>query len=100
MKYFLLWDKSTNNMIIDTHVRKGWKTEKIVVAESWLEAKKEFGFDLSPLQQRILSEKNNSAEVGGRVVGHQQIAGIEFWLADSELQDRREAGETAGINLW
>ena len=37
MKYFLLWRKSDNRMMITDHVRKGWKTEQKTEADSWLE---------------------------------------------------------------
>lgn len=96
MKYFLLCRKSDNRMMIDTHVRKGWKTEERTEAESWLEAKQNFGFELSPLQKEILDAKDDRTKIGRRIVRHVQNAGSELWAADSELFDRLEALEDSG----
>ena len=70
MKYFLLWNKTTNQMMIDTRVRKGWTTEKKTEAESWLEAKQKLGLELTPLQKDILDAKNDRAEISRRIVRH------------------------------
>lgn len=96
MKYFLLWNKQTNAMVIDTRVRAGWKTENKVEASSWIEAKKLLGFELSPLQQRLLDEKDNRAEISRRTIQHKQDARTELWPTDSELFDRLEALEDSG----
>lgn len=96
MKYFLLWNKQTNAMVIDTRVRTGWKTENKVEASSWIEAKKLLGFELSPLQQRLLDEKDNRAEISRRTIQHKQDAGAELWLAHRELLDGIEALQAAG----
>lgn len=97
MKYFLLWNERTNKMMIDTRVRKGWKTQERTEADSWLEAKQNFGFELSPLQKDILDAKNDSIEISRRIVRHVQNAGSELWAADSELFDRLEALEDSGV---
>ena len=68
MKYFLLWRKSDNHMMIDTRVRKGWKTQERTEADSWLEAKQNFGFELSPLQKEILDAKDDRTKIGRRIV--------------------------------
>ena len=96
MKYFLLWNKRTNKMMIDTHVRKGWKTEERTEAESWLEAKQKLGLELTPLQKDILDAKNDSIEISRRIIRHQQNARTELWPTDSELFDRLEALEDSG----
>lgn len=97
MKYFLLWNKHTNKMMIDTRVSKGWKTQEKTEAESWLEAKQNFGFELSPLQKEILNAKNDRTKISRRIVRHVQNAGSELWAADSELFDRLEALEDSGV---
>lgn len=71
MKYFLLRNERTNKMMIDTRVRKGWKTRKRTEADSWLEAKQNFGFELSPLQKETLDAKNDSIEISRRIIRHQ-----------------------------
>ena len=96
MKYFLLWRKSDNRMMIDTRVRKGWKTQERTEADSWLEAKQKLGLELTPLQKDILDAKNDSIEISRRIIRHQQNAGSELWAADSELFDRLEALEDSG----
>jgi len=96
MKYFLLWNKRTNKVMIDTRVRKGWKTEEKTEAESWLEAKQNFGLELSPLQKDILDAKDDSVEISRRIIRHQQNARSELWAADSELFNRLEALEDSG----
>ena len=96
MKYFLLWRKSDNRMMITDHVRKGWKTQERTEADSWLEAKQNFGFELSPLQKEILDAKDDRTKIGRRIVRHVQNAGSELWAADSELFDRLEALEDSG----
>ena len=96
MKYFLLWNERTNKMMIDTRVRKGWKTQERTEADSWLEAKQNFGFELSPLQKEILDAKDDRTKIGRRIVRHVQNAGSELWAADSELFDRLEALEDSG----
>ena len=97
MKYFLLWRKSDNRMMIDDHVRKGWKTEQKTEADSWLEAKQNFGFELSPLQKEILDAKDDRTKIGRRIVRHVQNAGSELWAADSNLFDGLEAFEDSGV---
>ena len=97
MKYFLLWNKRTNKMMIDTRVRKGWKTQERTEADSWLEAKQNFGFELSPLQKEILDAKDDRTKIGRRIVRHVQNAGSELWAADSELFDRLEALEDSRV---
>ena len=87
MKYFLLWNKRTNQMMIDIRVRKGWKTQERTEADSWLEAKQNFGFELSPLQKEILDAKDDRTKIGRRIVRHVQNAGSELWAADSKLFD-------------
>ena len=96
MKYFLLWNERTNKMMIDTRVRKGWKTQERTEADSWLEAKQNFGFELSPLQKDILDAKNDSIEISRRIIRHQQNARTELWPTDSELFNRFEALEDSG----
>ena len=96
MKYFLLWNKRTNKMMIDTRVRKGWKTQERTEADSWLEAKQNFGFELSPLQKEILDAKDDRTKIGRRIVRHVQNAGSELWAAYSKLFDRLEALEDSG----
>ena len=96
MKYFLLWNERTNKMMIDTRVRKGWKTQERTEADSWLEAKQNFGFELSPLQKEILDAKGDRTEIGRRIVRHQQNARTELWAAYSKLFDRLEALEDSG----
>ena len=96
MKYFLLWNERTNKMMIDTRVRKGWKTQERTEADSWLEAKQNFGFELSPLQKEILDAKDDRTEIGRRIVRHQQNARTELWAAYSKLFDRLEALEDSG----
>ena len=96
MKYFLLWNERTNKMMIDTRVRKGWKTQERTEADSWLEAKQNFGFELSPLQKEILDAKDDRTEIGRRIIRHQQNARTELWPTDSELFNRFEALEDSG----
>lgn len=96
MKYFLLRNERTNKMMIDTRVRKGWKTRKRTEADSWLEAKQNFGFELSPLQKETLDAKDDRTKIGRRIVRHQQNARTELWAAYSKLFDRREALEDSG----
>ena len=96
MKYFLLWNKRTNKMMIDTRVRKGWKTQERTEVDSWLEAKQNFGFELSPLQKEILDAKDDRTKIGRRIVRHVQNAGSELWAAYSKLFDRLEALEDSG----
>ena len=91
MKYFLLWNKKTNRMLIDTRVRQGWKTEQKTEATSWLEAKKNFGLELTPLQKEILDAKDDRVEIGRRIIRHQQNAGTELWPADGKLLDWSQA---------
>ena len=97
MKYFLLWNKRTNKMMIDTRVRKGWKTQERTEADSWLEAKQNFGFELSPLQKEILDAKDDRTKIGRRIVRHVQNAGSELWAPDSNLFDGLEALEDSGV---
>ena len=97
MKYFLLWNERTNKMMIDTRVRKGWKTQERTEADSWLEAKQNFGFELSPLQKEILDAKDDRAKIGRRIVRHKQDARTELWAPDSNLFDGLEAFEDSGV---
>ena len=83
MKYFLLWNERTNKMMIDTRVRKGWKTQERTEADSWLEAKQNFGFELSPLQKEILYAKDDRTKISRRIIRHQQNARTELWPTDS-----------------
>ena len=96
MKYYLLWNKTTNRMMIDSRTHAGWKNEKSVEASCWIEAKKLLGFELSPLQQRLLDAKDNRAEISRRTIQHKQDAGAELWLAHRELLDGIEALQAAG----
>ena len=96
MKYFLLWNKRTNQMMIDTRVRKGWKTQERTEADSWLEAKQKLGLELTPLQKDILDAKNDSIEISRRIIRHQQNARTELWAPDSNLFDGLEAFEDSG----
>ena len=96
MKYYLLWNKQTNRMMIDSHTHAGWKKENSIEASCWIEAKKLFGFELTPLQQRMLDEKDNRAEISRRTIQHKQDAGAELWLAHRELLDGIEALQAAG----
>ena len=96
MTYFLLWNKQTNRMMIDACMHAGWKKENSVEASCWIEAKKLFGFELSPLQQRMLDEKDNRVEISRRIIQHQQDAGAELWAAHRELLDGVEALQAAG----
>lgn len=97
MKYFLLWNERTNKMMIDTRVRKGWKTEQKTEASCWLEAKQNFGFELTPLQKEILDAKGDRTEIGRRIVRHKQDARTELWAPDSNLFDGLEAFEDSGV---
>ena len=96
MKYFLSWNERTNKMMIDTRVRKGWKTQERTEADSWLEAKQNFGFELSPLQKGHPRCENDSIEISRRIIRHQQNARTELWPTDSELFNRFEALEDSG----
>lgn len=98
--YYLLWHPGTNRLVIDKDSSlHGYKVEKKVAAHSWIEAKKKLGFELTPLQQRMLDEKNNRAEAGRRLVRHIKDAGKELRVTDSELQDGGEVSEDSGIDL-
>lgn len=97
MKYFLLWCKSDNRMMIADHVRKGWKTEQKTEASCWLEAKQNFALELTPLQKEILDAKGDRTEIGRRIVRHKQDARTELWAPDSNLFDGLEAFEDSGV---
>lgn len=97
MKYFLLWRKSDNRMMITDHVRKGWKTEQKTEASCWLEAKQNFGLELTPLQKEILDAKGDRTEIGRRIVRYKQDARTELWAPDSNLFDGLEAFEDSGV---
>lgn len=100
MKFYLLWNEATNRLVIDrSKDLKGYVVQKETTASCWIDAKRKFGFELTPLQQEMLNEKNNSLKAGRRFVRHLKDAGTEFRNPDSELPDGFEAGEDSGVNL-
>lgn len=100
MKFFLLSENKTGRLVIDTdgksqsHVVQGTMT-----ASCWIDAKRKFGFELTPLQQVLLDEKNNRLKAGRRTVGHVKDAGEKLRIADSKLPDWIKAGFEEGNDL-
>lgn len=100
MKFYLLWNEATNRLVIDrSKDLKGYVVQKETTASCWIDAKRKFGFELTPLQQEMLNEKNNSAQAGRRFVRHLQDAGAELRATNSSMQDRIEAGEDTGDDM-
>lgn len=100
MKFYLLWNEATNRIVIDRSPDlKGYAVQKETTASCWIDAKRKFGFELTPLQQEMLNEKNNSHQAGRRFVRHLKDAGTEFRNPDSELPDGFETGEDSGVSL-
>jgi hypothetical protein len=99
MKFYLLWNPKTNRIVIDRTVLKGHEVQKETTASCWIDAKRKFGFELTPLQQEMLHEKSNSSQAGRRFVRHLKDAGAELRLTDDELSDGSEVGEDSGVGL-
>jgi hypothetical protein len=97
MTYLLLWNEVTNRMVIDIIKITGYEVQKETQAASWIEAKKKFGFELTPLQQRMLDAKSNSHQAGGGLVRHEQDAGALIRATYGELPDGCEALEDTGV---
>lgn len=97
--FYLLWNEASNRLVIDKEKLKGWTVEKECQAPFWIAAKKEFGFDLTPLQKEMYDAKSNSTSASRRTIGHFEDAGKELWAAYSELQDGGEASEDTGYDL-
>lgn len=98
--YYLLFNEKTNRLVIDScKSLAGYVVQNKVSASCWIEAKKLLGFELTPLQQEMLNEKNNRDKAGRRAVRHKQDAGAELRAAYSELQDGLEAGEDSGDSV-
>lgn len=95
-KFYLLWHSVTNRMVIDRTKLKDYEVQKKTDALCWIEAKKNFGFELTPLQQEKLNAKSNSYQAGRRLLRDIKDAGAELWSTDGSVQDGVEIGEDAG----
>ena len=56
MKYYLLYNETTNRLVIHNKAWHGWKIQKTTIARSWIDAKKRFGFELTALQELIYAK--------------------------------------------
>lgn len=99
MTFYLLWNEITNRMVIDRVKVTGYEIQKETRAKSWVEAKKLLGFELTPMQQRMLDAKDNSDKTDRGSVRHKQDAGSLIRAAYGELPDGGEALEDTGIDL-
>jgi hypothetical protein len=97
MEYFLLWSEETNRIVIARDIPKGYEVQKQTRASSWIDAKKRFGFELTPLQQRMHDAQNNSHQASGGSVRHEQDAGALIRAAYGELPDGCETLEDTGV---
>ena len=58
MTEYLLQDcPKEQRFIIDEKTHPGCTTEKVTHASCWIEAKKNFGFDLTPVQKDLLDNR-------------------------------------------
>lgn len=89
-KFFLLWDPVTNRIVIDREHLKGHDVQAETEANSWIEAKRDFGFELTPLQRDRLNEANNRNQAGRRLLRDLKDARDELRAADLSLQDGGE----------
>lgn len=90
--YHLLWHPETNRMVIDDHIIKGYESQKTTRAASWIDAKKRFGFELTPLQQEMLNAQNDRDKASRGVVKNIKDARPKLRSPDRQLLDRSEAG--------
>jgi hypothetical protein len=52
---FNLWrHQTTGGLVIDSEAPFGYERVKTVEASEWLDAKRKFGFTLSPIQERLI----------------------------------------------
>ncbi len=88
MKFYLLSEIQTGRLVIDSTIEPRKHVEqRTTTASCWIDAKRKFGFELTPLQQVILDEKNNRLKAGRRPVGHIEDAGAKLRIANSKLPD-------------
>jgi len=88
MKFFLLTEQQTGRLVIDSDNKLcGHIVERETTASCWIDAKRKFGFELTPLQQVLLDEKNNRLKADRRTVGHVEDAGPKLRIANSKLPD-------------
>lgn len=100
MKFFLLSENKTGRLVIDANGKlQGCTVQNITTASCWIDAKRKFGFELTPLQQVLLDEKNNRLKAGRRTVRHVEDAGKKLRVADSTLPDWIKAGFEEGNDL-
>ena len=95
-KFFLLWDPVTNRVVIDRERLKKHEVQEETEASSWIEAKRNYGFELTPLQRERLNEANNRTQAGRRLLRDLEDARDELRAADLSLQDGGKADADSG----
>lgn len=100
MKFYLLSEILTGRLVIDsTDESRKHVVERTTTASCWIDAKRKFGFELTPLQQVMLDEKNNRLKTCRGPVGHVEDAGAKLRIANSKLPDWVKAGFEEGDDL-
>jgi beta-N-acetylglucosaminidase len=97
--YHLLWHPETNRLVIDDHIIDGYESQKTTRAVSWIDAKKRFSFELTPLQQEMLNAQNDRDKANRGVVKNIKDAMSKLRSSDRQLLDRSEVGGSSRERL-
>ena len=55
-KFYLMFSESENRFIVDSEKYPGSQVKKEIMAESWIDAKQKFGYELTLKQEIMLEE--------------------------------------------
>lgn len=60
--FYLMFSENENRAIINSEKYPGADVNKEIMANSWIDAKSKFGFDLTLRQEIMLEEKNGKSD--------------------------------------
>lgn len=58
MMYYLMENEAEGRMMIDSKQHAGYTTTETTKARSWIEAKRSFGFELTEMQESMLTMRD------------------------------------------